>query len=394
MRHREPRPASRADLILIGHVGFATDRTVTGAITYTGGSGFAVAFAAAALLDGVGLVAQVGEDFDLGLLRLLPIDMAGVAVLPGASATFFIDQSGADGLSFRSDLGVAAEPSFDLFPASYFRARYVHLGTAPPRQQLAWLEFLRDNRCRAQVSVDMFEPFVTTEPDACRELCDRADLIFLNEAEHQGLYGGRSRPSAPTILKHGPGGAEFLADAVRHHIPAPPAREVDPIGAGEILAGSFLALRARGLPEDRALVYAVAAATQSVTEFGVTGPRVTRELQRIRKELESQPSPLKQLSGGFVSRRGASGAGPGARGAGRVLPVPARVLGMPAGCFRCRPGASGAGRVLPVPAGASGTGQRRVGAALAAHFPHRVTWPSPAPAGVPADTMWMTRSCS
>ena len=137
----------------------------------------------------------------------------------------------------------------------------MHLGTAPPHQQLAWLKFLRDKGCRAQVSVDMFEPFVAAEPGACREICDRADLIFLNEAEHRDLYGRRPPSSRPTILKHGSGGAEFLAEGIRHRIPAPPVDEVDPIGAGEILAGSFLALRARGLAEDRALSYSVVAAT-------------------------------------------------------------------------------------------------------------------------------------
>ena len=107
-----------------------------------------------------------------------------------------------------------------------------------------------------------------------------------NEAEHRDLYHGGPYPPAPTILKHGPGGAEFLGDGIRHRIPAPPADEADPIGAGEILAGSFLALRARGLPEDLALTYAVAAATRSVTEFGVPGPAVTGELKRVRAELE------------------------------------------------------------------------------------------------------------
>ena len=302
MRHGEQRPAEPAhridpacpvDLVLIGHVGSATDRTPHGTTTYTGGSGFTVAFAASALLDrGVGLVTQVGEDFDLASLRLLPIDMQGVAVRPGASATFFIDQFRDGSLSFRSDLGVAAEPGFDSFPASYFRARYVHMGTAPPRQQLAWLGFLRDQDCRAQVSVDMFEPFVAAEPGTCRQICDRADLIFLNEAEYRGLYHGRPHPSAPTLLKHGRAGAEFLADGARHRVPAPPADEVDAIGAGEILAGAFLALRARGLAEDRALSYAVAAATRSVTEFGVAGPAVTRELNRVREELAAELSAL------------------------------------------------------------------------------------------------------
>jgi sugar/nucleoside kinase (ribokinase family) len=296
MPHLEAHPAEQgsrdgqarpADLVIVGHVGFATDRTVKGSISYVGGSGFVVAFTAAALLDGVGLVAQVGEDFDLNILGRLRIDMRGVAVQPGASARLRIDHASDGTISFGSDLGVAAEPAFGRYPAAYLHARYVHLGTAPPRQQLAWLKYLRDMGCHPQVSVDMFEPFAAAEPDACHEVCDRADLIFMNEAEHRDLYAGRPHPSAPIVLKHGPGGAEFLGDGVRHRIPAPRADEVDPIGAGEILAGSFLALRARGLAEDQALAYAVAAATRSVTEFGVPGPAVTGELRRVRAELES-----------------------------------------------------------------------------------------------------------
>lgn len=297
MWHPEPRRAEPAhwggqaspiDLVLIGHVGFATDRTANGTITYTGGSGFAAAFAACALLDGgVGLVAQVGEDFDPGDLRRLALNVEGVSVWPDASATFVIEQFPDGSRSFKSDLGVAADPSFDLFPLSYFQARYVHLGTAPPQQQLAWLKFLRDKGCQARVSVDMFEHFVATEPDACRGICGRADLIFLNDVEYQGLYGSNPHPGVPTILKHGPGGAEFLADGMRHPVPAPRVDEVDPIGAGEILAGAFLALRAGGWPADQALAYAVAAATSSVTEFGVTGPALTQQLRRVRDELRT-----------------------------------------------------------------------------------------------------------
>jgi sugar/nucleoside kinase (ribokinase family) len=280
--------AAPAELVIIGHVGFATERTASGYVaSYPGGSGFASAFAAAALFDRAGLVAQVGEDFDLGVLQALGIGMEGIAVLPGASARFRIEQSGDGGLSFDSDLGVAAEPNFGTFPASYRHARFAHLGSAPPRQQLAWLEFLRASGCQAQVSVDMFEPFVAADPQACREVCARADFVFLTAAEYQGLYGGRTRPRTPLIRKHGPGGAEFLAAQATFRIPAPPADEVDPIGAGEILAGAFLALRASGLTEERALTCAVAAATRSVTEFGVAGQQVTSELGRIRAELGS-----------------------------------------------------------------------------------------------------------
>lgn len=286
--HPGVRPGIHGRLVIIGHVGVATDLTVRGSVTGPGGSGFAAAFAAAALLGGTGLVAQVGEDFDLGVLSALGIGMEGVSVLPGASARFRIEQSRDGSLSFTSDLGVAAEPRFDRFPAAYLQARFVHLGSAPPRQQLAWLEYLRARGCQAQVSVDMFEPFVAAEPDACREAGAHADLIFLNDAEYQGLYDGRTHPPVPVVRKHGPGGAEYLAGEVTFRVPAPPADEVDPIGAGEILAGAFLALRARGLAADQALTYAVAAAARSVTEFGVAGPAVAGELRRIQAELGSR----------------------------------------------------------------------------------------------------------
>jgi sugar/nucleoside kinase (ribokinase family) len=230
-------------------------------------------------------VTQVGEDFDLSVLQRLRIGTEGVAVLPGASARFRIEQDRDGRLSFDSDLGVAAEPSFDMFPTAYFQARFVHLGSAPPRQQLAWLEFLRAKGCQAQVSVDMFEPFVAAEPEACREACARADFIFLNETEYRGLYGSRPHPSVPVIRKLGPGGAEYLGADITFRISAPAAGEVDSIGAGEILAGAFLALRARGLDEEQALSCAIVVATQSVTEFGVAGPRVTGELERVRAGL-------------------------------------------------------------------------------------------------------------
>jgi sugar/nucleoside kinase (ribokinase family) len=286
----EPGHQPPPSLVLIGHVGYATDRTASGTISYVGGSGYAAAFAASALLaNGTGLVTQVGEDFDPSPLRRLPLGREGVAVLPGASATFRIVQFGDGTRSFESDLGVASSPRRDLFPVSYLQARYIHLSTAPPRQQLAWLKFLRDKGCRARLSVDMFEHFVATEPDASREACGQADLIFLNEQEFNGLYAGTPVPHVPAILKYGPKGAEFLAGATRHRVAAPAAIEVDPIGAGEILAGAFLALRARGLAEIRALRHAVSAATASVSELGVDGPRVTRALALIMDQLQTEP---------------------------------------------------------------------------------------------------------
>jgi sugar/nucleoside kinase (ribokinase family) len=287
-----PSPGHRddiapVDLVLVGHVGWATNANALGTGASLGGSGYAAAYAASTLLgDRIGLAAQIGQDLNLHGLHDLGLDLAGLAVLPGASARFHISRLGEEARVFESELGVAATPRFGTFPEPYFRAGHVHLGTMPPGQQLAWLNFLRDHGFRAPISVDTFEHFVSAEPVASREVCDLADLIFINEAEYHGLYRDNEIPKAPTILKHGPRGADYIADGMTHVASAIPAVQVvDDTGAGEILAGAYLALRAHGLAERRALDYAVRAASSSVTEFGVDGPHLTSEVTAIRCEI-------------------------------------------------------------------------------------------------------------
>ena len=283
--HRDDTAA--IDLVLVGHVGWATNENAHGTGASLGGSGYAAAYAASTLLAGrIGLVAQIGQDLNLRGLHGLGLDLTGLAVLPDASARFHISRVGDETRVFRSELGVAATPRFDTFPEPYFRAGHVHLGTMPPDQQIAWLKFLRDRGFHAPISVDTFEYFVQAQPAASREACDRADLIFINEAEYRGLYQDNEIPKAPTILKHGPDGADFIADGMTQPVSATPAVQVvDDTGAGEILAGVYLALRSHGLAEDKALGYAVRAASSSVTEFGVDGPHLTRELAAIRDEV-------------------------------------------------------------------------------------------------------------
>jgi len=286
--HTEPQdPQGRISvgLIVIGHVGVSVVRTRTGRWESPGGSGYAVAASAAALIGSrVGLVAQVGLDFDLAPLRRLNVNLEGVTRLRGATARLCIDQFDDGSRTFSADLGVAAAAQMDAFPSSYLNASYIHLGTAPPKQQLEWLRFLRDRLCSAQISADMFEHYVATDPVTCREVCNHADLVFLNQQEYDGLYGS-AETKPPRILKGGSEGASLLADGLVHHVAAQQTQVVDPTGGGEILAGVFLALRADGRSECDALEYAVRAATSCVEDHGVTGPQLAAELEAIRRKV-------------------------------------------------------------------------------------------------------------
>ena len=275
------------DLVVIGHVGVSIVHAGIDSWTYAGGSGYAVATSAAALIGRrVGLVAQVGKDFDLASLRRRPVDLTGVAELPGTSAKLRIREFDDGTRSFSAELGVADTVRPETFPPHYLDARLIHLGTAPPDQQLAWLDYLR-GRSDAQISADMFEHYVSTYPCASREVCDHVDLIFMNQAEYDGLYGDAQLPvpKAPLIVKRGSAAARLLVDGHPQEMEAAETKVVDPTGGGEILAGVFLALRAEGQPERTALKYAVRAAASCVADFGVTGPHLTAELQAIRREV-------------------------------------------------------------------------------------------------------------
>jgi len=295
-----PYGQAAIDLVVIGHVGISVVSTHAGRRESPGGSGYAVAASAAALIGSrVGLVAQIGPDFDLLPLGRLKVNLDGVTRLHGASARLCVDQFDDGSRTFSADLGVAADVQLSSFPFSYLNATYVHLGTAPPQQQLEWLRFLRGLRCPAQISADMFEHYVAADPDACREVCDQVDLVFLNQQEHDGLYGS-TEAKTPRILKRAAEGATLIAGRLVHHVPAQQARVVDPTGGGEILAAVFLALRADGRSAREALEYAVRAATSCVEDHGVTGPRLAAELEAIRRKVGDE-SAGQQFSSGIQS---------------------------------------------------------------------------------------------
>jgi len=281
------------ELVVVGHVGTSIVHVGADNWTSAGGSGYAVAASAGTLIgDRAGLVAAVGTDFDLAPLRSRRVDLDGVTELPGPSAKLRIREFDDGTRSFSAELGVAADVRTETFPARYLDADYIHLGTAPPDQQLTWLEYLHESGCRAQLSADMFEHYATSYPTASREVCDGVDLIFMNQAEYDGLYGDAQLPvpKAPLIVKRGPFGARLIVDGHPQEVEAPVAQLVDPTGGGEVLAGVFLALRADGLPERLALRYAVRAASSCVADYGVAGSHLIAELEAIRNETgEYQP---------------------------------------------------------------------------------------------------------
>jgi sugar/nucleoside kinase (ribokinase family) len=272
------------DLVIVGHLGFNEDHSPYGSHRSHGGAAYGAARGAGVLApERVGIVAAVGSDYDFGPIRDLGVDVEGVRTRSGGSARFRLTEHADGTRSFETDLGVAAEPALDAFPDEYAGARHFHLCTAPPAQQVAWLEFLRGLPGVRTISGDAFEAYAEADPEMSRAVLSRCDLLFMNEEERRILYPRGIPGEHSYVVKNGAGGASYVDSNTAVDRPARQVVAVDTTHAGEILAGTFLRIRLAGFPPSVALAHAVRAATAKVTEFGVDGEALRSTLHDIAR---------------------------------------------------------------------------------------------------------------
>lgn len=256
------------ELAIVGNVAWNHDITPSGEKTSPGGAVYYSAVGASRFSENVGTVARVGGDFDVSLLTHRGVDIEGIKVIPdGKTCRFVLTQYPDNTRTFEAQRGVADVVETNIFPDRYLSARFVHLSTQPPGEALLWLDFLAVHK---GVSVDSFETFAKDFPDLTREMFRRSNIIFTNEAEWRilGMYG-EEFADKPIIIKRGKDGAIYRHGLDSFTVHAPKVDVIETTGAGDVLAGAFLALRAKGIPVDQALAKAVETASLSVTQFGV-----------------------------------------------------------------------------------------------------------------------------
>lgn len=245
---------------------FNEEKSVGGSVYYC-----AVGARAALCELGVGMVGNIGEDFPLTQLSQRGIDIAGVHVRQHeASAQFLLEQFPGNKRKFSAHRGAAEYVDTTTFPDQYRNAQYIHLTTGLPQHHLEWIEFFQNNSIDPMLSTDTFEQFVVDYPEETREVLKNIHMLFINEEEFNRLREfGELSFHTPTIIKKGAQGAVYIEDDFTLSIPAPTVTAIETTGAGDVLAGAFLALRSVGVPIDKALERAVAIASESVTKFGI-----------------------------------------------------------------------------------------------------------------------------
>jgi cytidine kinase len=248
-----------------------------------GGSG-AYAGIAAAKHGPVALVSIAGSDLDdvmLEPVRRAGVDLAGLQRVAGRTLRW--TGSYTAGLTEsevrNADLGVVQRWD-PVVPEAARDARHVLLANTDPAVQARALDQLRPD----VVLLDTMDQWIRERRRAFEAMIVRATIVSLNEAELVQLTGERDviaagrllvgRGPRAVVVKRGAHGATLVTRDGHYALPAYPIAAIDPTGAGDALAGAFIARLARdgridepGLRE--ALAAGMAAASFAVASFGL-----------------------------------------------------------------------------------------------------------------------------
>ncbi|NJD39359.1 MAG: sugar kinase [Geobacter sp.] len=273
-------------IVVVGTVAFDTVETPFGrGENVLGGSATYFSTSASFFTD-VSLVAVVGEDFPeehLQFLRSREIDLQGLQRIPGKTfhwtGRYGYDLNEAQTLDTQLNVLLEFKPEL---PTSYRDTEVLFLANIDPELQLQVLDQVKSPKLTACDSMNFW---ISSKPEALKEVMRRVDIVVINEGEARMLTGEANLVKAARsiislgckrlVVKRGEYGVlMFTADSV-FAAPAWPLEEVfDPTGAGDTFAGGFMGYLANtgDLSEEgvrQALVFGSVMASFNVEDFSL-----------------------------------------------------------------------------------------------------------------------------
>jgi sugar/nucleoside kinase (ribokinase family) len=274
-----------ASILVVGSVALDSVKTMEGESKEALG-GSAVYFSLSARqFSHVSMIGVVGKDFPKEHRRMLSargIDVAGLKEVPGKTFRW-VGKFGRD-LSDAKTLAVHLNVFQDFKPeltASQKRSEVVFLANIDPELQM---DVLAQMKSPAIVACDTMNYWISSKPEALKELLSKVNIFFGNEEEAKMLT---KQPNAlraankisewgpsVVVIKKGEHGAVFKAGRKFYVFPAFPLETVkDPTGAGDTFAGGFMGyLASTGAYDDvdalkRAMLYGTVMASYNVEDF-------------------------------------------------------------------------------------------------------------------------------
>jgi len=302
-------------LLVIGSVAFDAIETPFGETgKIVGGAASYISLATSMLHNNVGLVAVVGEDFDMDFVKNLNdrgVDTTGLQIKNGQKSFFWhgkyhMDMNSRD--TITTELNVLGD--FDpIVPTNWKNPDFVMLGNLSPDVQLKTLE--RIEARPKMVVLDTMNFWMDIALDTLKEVLQKIDVLTINDEEARQLSGEYSlvkaarviREMGPKylIIKKGEHGALLFGEEQEiFFCPALPLEEVfDPTGAGDTFAGGFIGYLAKVGKTDfesmkQAVIYGSAMASFCVEKFGtqkiaeISENDLNNRLQKFSKMMKVQ----------------------------------------------------------------------------------------------------------
>lgn len=262
-------------LVFIGYTNIDINITPKEKTILPGGGAYFAAVAASLFHRPIGLITRIGKDYDPTFLfsRVL---REGVCVDNHKATTRSIQtyhsETDPTDRDIRLEWGVSLDLNPDDIPSGWIEnARFIHIATMPPFQQLLFIDHVRRRATQSVVSIDT-DSFFFKEPELEKQIIEnfsRADLIFANRLEYKKLRNTIHQVKE-TVVKRDKEGAFYLRKGkILHSVSAEEVQPVDVTGAGDIFAGVFLAQRFRNKSIHTCLKTATDIASKSITEPGV-----------------------------------------------------------------------------------------------------------------------------
>ncbi len=262
-------------LVVIGYTNIDINITPLSKTVLPGGGAYFAAIAASRIIKPVGLVTRIGKDYEAEFLlsRVIP---DGVKIIPekltARSTQIYHSEKDLTDRDIQLEWGVAPDINPQDFPREWLeKAEIVHISTMPPAQQTEFIRFLRKHAPQTKISLDTDHFFFEDKNlfEQIKENFSKVDIAFANRHEYLALKETIDQlPEA--IVKFDKDGADYLQHGKKiFHIPTQAVEVKDATGAGDMLAGTYLALIIKSESKEKALKLAVEVATESVKEVGV-----------------------------------------------------------------------------------------------------------------------------
>ena len=286
-------------VVIVGNIAFdvntfpGRDNGRDKVVVNKGGAGY-YSLIPSSLFTRTGIVARVGNDFDMSAFKSTNVDLTGLKrIMTSPTTKFHHSYISDDGQTrtFRPEIYEETLITPEDFPEEYFDAEYIHIATNFPDMQKKFIDMIR-KKSKAIISIDTHEAYMEQESEFIKRIdtheaymeqesefikriFDSVDIAFIDK-EYTNLLDCK----APVkIIKMGKCGCRyeykdksFIAETEEKPV-------VDKTGAGDVVTGVFLAMMSRTRNPVQSLKTAVSVATKSIGSYGVDF-LVDKQIQR------------------------------------------------------------------------------------------------------------------